>query len=463
MLWLYLHFPRLALEAAFLGDQRPLPQLLLQPGQQTVLQCNDHALQAGVKVGMNKKTAFCLLADCAIADYDPRNEHQALQQLALQCYRHAAQISLHEPSGLLLEAGSMLTVFGGLNPYWQSAREQLARSGFSFAMSCGATPGIARLLAQAGIELKTQDRRVMQQAMESLSIRQLGLDPRVIDKLTSMGIQTYPQLKALPRHELGFRFGSALIEQLSRLEQDNQPPEPFALPPRFQQTIHLNYDAEQARGLLFPIKRILLTLESYLQSRQLLCEKLLIKLDHRDGRASLMTVPSVQGSYRQSDWLALLDTYLERATLIDPVTALTLRAKDFREREDDSHDFLGDRFPQADANRMLSLLLARLGEQNVRKLAVQHDPRPEVATGLTDAQQSRHTLNPKQWPSMLWPQPKPVDIRQYQIIAGPERIEGGWWDARPTRRDYYIAKRQQATVWLFRRDDGQWFLHGEFL
>ncbi|EAR07951.1 Y-family DNA polymerase [Reinekea blandensis] len=463
MLWLYLHFPRLALEAGFLGDQRPLPQLLLQPGQHTVLQCNDYARDAGVREGMNKKTAFCLLADCALAEYDPHSEQQALQQLALQCYRHAAQISLQPPSGLLLEAGSMLGVFGGLQPYWESTRTHLQYSGFTWSMSCGATPAMARLLAQAGIELCTQNRTIMLQALDTLTVEQLDLDKTIQTKLMAMGIQTYPQLKALPRQELGFRFGAALVTQLDRLEQDNQPPEQFVLPPRFQQTIHLNYEAEHARGLLFPLKRMLLTLESYLQSRQLLCEKLLIKLEHRDGRASLMTVPSVQGSDRQSDWLALLDTYLEQMTLIDPVTAVTLRAKDFRTRQHDSHDFLGDRFPQADANRMLSLLLARLGEPNVRKLSVQHDPRPEVATGLIDAQQSRHTLNPKHWPSMLWPQPKPIDIRPYRILSGPERIDGGWWDAAPTRRDYYVAERAQASFWVFRRDDGQWFLHGEFL
>lgn len=463
MLWLYLHFPRLALEAEFLGDQRPLPQLLLQPGQQTVLQCNDHARQAGVREGMNKKTAFCLLADCAIADYDLNSERQALQQQALQCYRYAAQISLQPPCGLLLEVGSMLAVFGGLDPYWQDCQTHLKQTGFQVQMSIGDTPGIARVLAQAGIELCTQDRQIMQQALDTLTIDQLDLDSRARDKLKAMGIRDYRQLKTLPRRELGFRFGMAVVEQLDRLERDQRPPEQFHLPPRFQQTIHLNYEAEHARGLLFPLKRILLTLESYLQSRQLLCDRLLIKLDHRDGRASLQTIPSVQGSFRQSDWLALLDTHLERTTLIDPVVSVTLRAKDFRPFDDDSKDFLGDRFPQADANRMQSLLLARLGPDRVKKLAIQHDPRPEVASGLIDSQLQRHTLNPRQWPSMLWPQPKAIDVNQYRIVSGPERIEGGWWDARPTRRDYYIAEQKQAWYWLFRRDDGQWFLHGEFI
>lgn len=87
MLWLHIHFPLLALESAFIADTRPIPKLLLQPGAQQVMQCNEQAEQLGVRVGMNKKTAFCLLSDCAICDYDATAEQQSLQQLALICYR----------------------------------------------------------------------------------------------------------------------------------------------------------------------------------------------------------------------------------------------------------------------------------------------------------------------------------------------------------------------------------------
>lgn len=47
---------------------------------------------------------------------------------------------------------------------------------------------------------------------------------------------------------------------------------------------------------------------------------------------------------------------------------------------------------------------------------------------------------------------------------GPERIETGWWREARVRRDYYrVETTQGAWFWLFRRrEDGQWFLHGEF-
>jgi len=63
-----------------------------------------------------------------------------------------------------------------------------------------------------------------------------------------------------------------------------------------------------------------------------------------------------------------------------------------------------------------------------------------------------------------------------QLLAGPHRIEGGWWDrvteagAQSTRnvaRDYWVALSEHAGVlWVFQTrladDETAWFLHGTF-
>jgi protein ImuB len=462
MLWLFIHFPNLALEAQFQADQRPVPQLLLRPGNQTIVQCNELAIAQGVRVGMNKKTAFCLLEDCAIADYDANTEKNCLNQLALLCYHQAAQISLVEPDGLLLELGSMLPLFNGLTAYWKNLRHRLKNSAHQFTMCTGHTPQAARILAQANIELCSDDENTIAETLLQLSIAQLDLAPKIVKKLNSMGIHKYGQLKNTPRKELGYRFGKEMVEHLQKLETDSQPPTSFKLPERFQQTVHLSYEAEHARGLVFPLRQVLLNLEAYLITRQRLCEKLLIKLEHRNGRASLLTIPSVRGSYRQKDWLTLLQIQLENAQLIDPVVSLTLRAKSFLPMQAEHTDLIGGRHIQADADRLHSLLLARLGESHVRTLRSEADPRPEVASQIRNSHDSSTEQFSRKWPSFLLPTPKQIRIKDYEIIEGPERMEGGWWDAPSVRRDYYKANRQQQVVWLFRRDDGLWFLHGVF-
>ena len=60
-----------------------------------------------------------------------------------------------------------------------------------------------------------------------------------------------------------------------------------------------------------------------------------------------------------------------------------------------------------------------------------------------------------------------------RLLAGPERIESGWWQEGETsgggtgdaRRDYFVALTADARwAWIFRelRAPGGWFLHGWF-
>lgn len=85
-------------------------------------------------------------------------------------------------------------------------------------------------------------------------------------------------------------------------------------------------------------------------------------------------------------------------------------------------------------------------------------------------------------PTWLLPEPEPLPMRTFkpvldgqplQLLAGPERIETGWWDGRPVQRDYFIARAGDgALVWIYRDrllssvDDealgSGWYLHGRF-
>ena len=64
-------------------------------------------------------------------------------------------------------------------------------------------------------------------------------------------------------------------------------------------------------------------------------------------------------------------------------------------------------------------------------------------------------------PLWLLPEPKPLDGMPH-CVAGPERIEGGWWDGLDATRDYYVAEGGAgARLWVYRdRGSGSWFLQG---
>jgi protein ImuB len=68
-------------------------------------------------------------------------------------------------------------------------------------------------------------------------------------------------------------------------------------------------------------------------------------------------------------------------------------------------------------------------------------------------------------PSWLLPKPRRCTIEDYEILAGPERIESGWWDGRDCRRDYFIVRDTHgSTLWAFHEYKPRrgWYLHGIF-
>ena len=51
------------------------------------------------------------------------------------------------------------------------------------------------------------------------------------------------------------------------------------------------------------------------------------------------------------------------------------------------------------------------------------------------------------------------------LLAGPERIEAGWWDGEEVCRDYYVAANPRGeTFWIYREHRGgqAWYMHGVF-
>ena len=59
------------------------------------------------------------------------------------------------------------------------------------------------------------------------------------------------------------------------------------------------------------------------------------------------------------------------------------------------------------------------------------------------------------------------------LLAGPERIESGWWDEQPVQRDYFVAEDDaHRLLWIYRErlpasrptrgTRSGWFLHGRF-
>jgi protein ImuB len=108
-------------------------------------------------------------------------------------------------------------------------------------------------------------------------------------------------------------------------------------------------------------------------------------------------------------------------------------------------------------------LRARLGEQALQHTQLHADHRPEQAFRYQQAALSDHAATGLTLPRPCWLLPQPQPLREApQLLAGPERIEAGWWEGRDCTRDYYLAQDAAgAQLWVFRDlNNGAWFLHG---
>jgi protein ImuB len=146
------------------------------------------------------------------------------------------------------------------------------------------------------------------------------------------------------------------------------------------------------------------------------------------------------------------------------VDARRLEADGFAPLPGASRAMFGDPAGEAeDWARLVERLRARLGHAGVCGLAAHPDHRPEHAWRRVEPGEWDPRACPAPGPRPLWLlEPRKIPERLFTALAGPERIEAGWWDGDDAKRDYFVARRPDGTLaWIY-REAGEWYLHGLF-
>jgi protein ImuB len=203
-----------------------------------------------------------------------------------------------------------------------------------------------------------------------------------------------------------------------------------------------------------------------------------LQLDHR-GRPPTPVDLRFAGTTRDAArFERVLRERLERLALKAPVESLRLIADSVTDLPGSSAA-LFDRGATGDDNfaALIERLRARLGDDRIHGLAALPDHRPEAAT--RQVPQGRRAIANAPGPRPFWllPVAEPLIERggrpwrngPLRLVAGPERIESGWWDegeaGGDARRDYFVALTADARwAWVFRKlqAPGGWYLHGWF-
>jgi protein ImuB len=481
----------------------------------------------------------------------PVPDVQALSWWALQ---FSPRVTVLE-GAVLVEVQASERLFGGRKALLGRMRQEcadlqvarmavaptaLAARGLLRCMPCAGAP------AQSNVAVAACAQRQLAAVLDALPLAALLATQPHAPTLQRLGCERLGQLRALPRGGLSRRFGAALLGALDQAYGLQAELYPWvALPEQFSLRLEFNSRVEVAEGLMFGAHRLLGSLKAWLIARQCGVTGICLHWEHDlqrrgDAKAGSLEVRTGQATTDMQHLARLLAENLARTTLLAPVVAITLEALAVEPLPTASASLLPDDVESGGSlQQLLERLSARLGAQRVLTGHTTPDHRPQrmqawVPSTLAGAaragtatptprkvptaptvQKARTTpAVPDHWanyPCWILRQPlrlavvkdKPMYQGPLQLIAGPERIETGWWpesagdsdggqsgaqssthsgandDVNPstggdlTLRDYFIASSEMAgLLWIYRQRTGLaepgahgavqvgWYLHG---
>ena len=470
MLWACILLPQLALDAVLRGLPDPEAPLALISGtpQRRVLQTVNPAARAlGLRPGQSLTAAQMLTRHCALLEYDPTQIERWHHFLAAWAYRFSSHVSLHYPRALVMEVESSFSLFGPWPRFEARLREELTELGFRHRIVLAPNPAAARMLANVHDGVAVPQAGALRSLLEQMPVTRVGFDAEVAVAFSRMGLQRLHQVLALPREGLARRFPESVLRHLDTLlGLRAQALDCYAPPDVFDVRIELNFDVWSHQALLFPLRRLISDLAAFLAGRDSGVQRFVLYLEHREGEDSQVPVGLLSAERDAAMLFELARGRLEQLQVPAPVQALRLLARDLPAFVPHKRDLFDERPHQSlPWEQLRERLRARLGDEAVTVLRVHPDHRPEQAwrstgPGLPVALSALSSTRP----GWLVEEPQRC-VEGLRILAGPERIESGWWDGADLRRDYYLVETGSGQRgWAYRPvgDAGPLWLHGWF-
>lgn len=488
--WIGIHLPLLPLETFRPRWCEPGRHVVVDREQ--VLAVSLQAAEGGVRIGMRRGGVQAICPDAVLHERDALREEEALNSIALALLQYTPEVAFAEECSLLLDVTASLRAFGGRLALCRLVRASVDVLGFTPQIGMAPTALGAWLLARHPRPARKRSpwrRRVvrMDSMMRQLDALHCMLLPEVRphhDWLDGIGCHTLAELRKLPRAGLQRRSDKSVLEALDRAY--GQAPELFdwvQAPPSFSAGLELPDRIEHAEAVLFAARRLLLQMTGWLVAQQLAVSRFVLLLQHERGRAAIPPTP-IEVALADPVWheehlTRLLKERLGRIVLHAPVIAVRLEASQVSAMLPPTESLFPDPgATPADYHRLLELLTARLGDQNVLAPSPRADHRPEVCNAWAPAASVTRATpsNPHHAERPFWMLEKPIalmvrDNRPFygsplKMIKGPERIECGWWDGGLVVRDYFIAQGENgACYWIYREraeEEILWYLHGLF-
>jgi protein ImuB len=489
-----IHLPRLSLEVFRPRWSRRPEHGCVVLERDTVLIVDAGAREAGMCIGMKRGGVLTVSPGTLMFERDGVKEQDAMREVAFSLMKFSPMVALCDEETIVIDVTASLRLFGGIVRMCRQMREIVDAIGLTARLSTSPTGQGAWLLAKSAGSTRRK-RRVLK--MTSLE-RQLGTLPfqsapevrAFADWFTGLGCKTLNDIRRLPRAGLKKRCGVALLDSLDRA-YGIAPGlyEWLAVPPAFSARIELPDRIEHAEAMLFSARRLIVQLCGWLSAQQLALTHATLTLEHERGRGAIepatLQIALAEPTWHEEHLVRLFKERLSRMELVAAVIAMRLDATKIQPAAPPTETL----FPEPggspeDHNRLLELLVARLGAENVLRAAPSPDHRPECANRWISVTNTTLPAKPETVPPNLprptWLLEKPLQLMMknhrpfygspLKTVSPAERIEAGWFDGNLTSRDYFVAQASdQSCYWIYRErpgsaeaEDPRWFLHGLF-
>ncbi len=445
------------------------------------------AAQCGIRLRMRRDSVSTLAPMAITLDRSPEKENQALQAIATALMQFTPEIVFQENFSVLLDVSASLTLFKGPHSLCQRVSGIISSLGFTSQIGTAPTAEGAWLLArsrrQDGFTLRrrTLSIRTLHHRLSMLSCDLIPKAAPYRNWLNDIGADQIGALRRLPRAGLLRRTSKELIYALDRAYGEEPEIFDWIKPPlQFKSRVELCDRVEHTGSLLHSGTSLILQLVGWLKSLQRAVRVCVFLFEHERGRAAIeptkIEIILAEPAWEEGHLIRLLKERLPKIKLTSPVIGLCLEAVETEAARPTNESL----FPEPggsleDYHRLLELLTARLGNENVLTPNNVEDYLPEVYNAWASVTTKPTKANTKSVannrPFFLLPKPITLLVRNerpfygspLKIIRGPERIEAGWWSEQSGSRDYFIAQGNDGScywIYLERANDARWFLHG---
>ena len=464
--------------AAVVAEDRP---------QGSILWINEAARRRRVLPGMSWGAALSLAPKLRAGVVEPAQIDAAVLVLVerLRRYTPGVEPCANEPGVFWLDASGLGHLYPSLTAWAEAVMASMQAARYHAALAVGFTRFGTYAIARGRRGVRLLDSPTAErQAAGAVPLTRLGIEPKVRDALSRLGVCTVEAFLALPPDGLQRRFG-ADARRLWQLAAGHWRPNLSSAPeqPPVHAVLHLDHPEKNATRLLFLVKSLLPALQHALIDRLEVLSLLHLRLHLEDAPAIDSKIKPAEPTLATVILQDLLRLRLDALALPAAVTDIEVNAEGVPGRHDQLR--LGFDRPRRDldaAAQALARLRTELGDDAVLRACLADGHLPEASFRWQRLERlsapAPREVGIRTLIRRLEPRPKPLPPQSRHVrddgwlvqglthgsvlrTFGPYILSGGWW-AREIHREYQFAETQRGDLlWLYYdRPRRRWYLQG---